>query len=294
MPITPHGFESSGGLISPKNPLDLRVISSNQLLASSSLPRVNIPDVSAIPIYYQGHIGSCTSMAVTWMTTYVNFLNDDKIKLLSARFVYALAKRDDGILPKTEQGSNVTVSIDKIIQYGICEDSFFPNDVNLSYEQYTDTTKISPEAYKDAYERKARNRVLITDLTFEGLKAAINNYHSVAVLVHIGKEWWTDVNGNISWSEKDLLPVRPPVNYTGGHEICIFGYNDDYIFFANSFSDQWGRRGIGYFGRDYMPHVFEAYALVDLPDSLIISIKQQEVDLLKKIVELLKQQIELK
>jgi hypothetical protein len=229
---------------------------------------------------------------------FLDYLESQTVRNYTPRFNYSLTKRDDGV-PAGDQGTNPVTAIGELINHGMCDDSFLPNDTTLPYETYKDVSLITPDAYSNALPRQAQSQVIIKDLSWTGLKAALQEYKVLALLIEVGAEMWTDINGNISWAEKDVLPIRPPQVIDSGHEVVLldaasFGLpTDGYLYFMNSWSDQWGRKGIGYFGQNYLPYVVEARAIVDLPDWVVNNLLQQK-SLLEKVVQLLKQLLQIK
>jgi hypothetical protein len=49
-----------------------------------------------------------------------------------------------------------------------------------------------------------------------------------------------------------------------GHLIVGHSYDEDNIYFLNSFGPTWGKKGHGWFGRNYMPWINDAGTLIDL------------------------------
>lgn len=93
----------------------------------------------------------------------------------------------------------------------------------------------------------------VDDTSFKGLKSAI--YQNGVILSGFSGD-------NVGWQ---TAYVKPPVNIQWGHAVALIGFNKDYIIFQNSWGLAWGKKGIGYIPKNYLP--FEAWAiLVDLPD----------------------------
>ncbi len=141
------------------------------------------------------------------------------------------------------------------------------NDTTLSLEKYSDRKSVTLDMRTRALPHVAMPYAFVNDLTFAGLKRAIYQYKGVILLIRVGSEFWTDKNGHTSWEEADILPLRTPKSIVSGHFVVAHSFDKDNIYFANSFSDDWGRKGHGYFKEDYMPFVIQAGATVDVPDT---------------------------
>ncbi|MCX6741017.1 MAG: hypothetical protein NTY61_01305, partial [Candidatus Parcubacteria bacterium] len=96
----------------------------------------------------------------------------------------------------------------------------------------------------------------VDDLSFNGLKSAI--YQNGVILAGFSGD-------DAGWQ---TARIKPPVKAKWGHAIALIGFNKDYIIFQNSWSENWGEKGIGYIPKNYSP--FESWSiLVDLPDDFV-------------------------
>ncbi|NCN95070.1 SH3 domain-containing protein [Candidatus Wolfebacteria bacterium] len=103
----------------------------------------------------------------------------------------------------------------------------------------------------------------VDDLTFEGIKKAIYVNGILLAGFHGSNQGW------------QTAYIRPPKagEYQWGHAIALIGYNKDYLIFQNSWSENWGEKGIGYIPKDYMP--FESWCiLTDLPFEFLADKKE--------------------
>jgi hypothetical protein len=113
----------------------------------------------------------------------------------------------------------------------------------------------------DGTKHPIASYAFLTDLSFSGLKQAIKDNGAVILLIYVNAQFWTAPNGRSSWNESDILPLRAPSDLyprVDGHFITCHSYDENYIYFANSFGTTWGRNGHGYFGQDYLTEVLEA------------------------------------
>lgn len=165
---------------------------------------------------------------------------------------------------------------------GVCHEQLCPDVLDDTFAQYTDASVLTDPMLNDAYPHGVTNYAFTDNPTWEQLRQAIYQNKAVIALVDCGDGWWA--NG---WSESATCPLKLG-NYASGHFICLWGYDEKYIYFRNSWSSQWGRNGDGYFDASYLPHVKEIGVGLDAP-----SIKQQIVFKYQQVIKLLQQEVEL-
>jgi len=101
----------------------------------------------------------------------------------------------------------------------------------------------------------------VLPLTFDELKKMIFLY-GVVLLGFYGDD--------IGW-QNDY--IKPPQTTKWGHAVFGISYDESYIYFQNSWGENWGIKGIGHFDKNYLP--FEAWIpLIDFPT------KYQGIDLI--------------
>jgi len=210
-------------------------------------------DVSMVPVYSQGKLPACGGHAGATLYGILENLGES----LSPRFVYALCKKIDGA--PNSQGTFARAILQVLQKYGVCSDDFFPNDVTLPYEEYSDWTKIPAAAYVDGLKRRIGPYARLTDLSFAGIKNAIYDHKLVLILAQVGDSMWTAPNGEPSWKAADILPLRPPAPVIDGHFWIDYGYLAADADFRNSFGAEWGSNGNGLYGEDYEPFIKEAW-----------------------------------
>lgn len=230
-------------------------------------------DIKKLPVWHQRKIGACVGHAIGKYKQKLDLVDDEKLTNLSARFLYALAKcRDDysgeGTYPRL---------VMKILQdHGCATEATVPNDTKLTHEDYVylrDEKKIPETAWKDAIKAKIKSYAFVT-ITKDGLKQAIIEANGCALLVQVGEEWYKDKNGKKSWLKKDILPIRPPKVVISGHEVWLYGYEDEgddtKFYILNSWSDDWGDKGTGYFyWSQYKSFINEGVTAIDIPNSIL-------------------------
>ena len=119
----------------------------------------------------------------------------------------------------------------------------------------------------------------------------------VMLALYVDENTYTDKDGNVTWEESKILPLRPPKRVNSGHAVTAYAYDKDYIYWQNSWGTEWGRKGVGYFKKEYEPYIYEAWTLVDLSNQEIIDLKKKlelKVSLYQRLIELWKQLLMLK
>lgn len=252
-PITPHGFENLGGRPKPIDERDLKLGAA--VPVGYTFPRtLTNNDAWNAPVEYQGQQPACGAHAGA--KTKGLALN----MRATPRFTWGDLKTFDGW--PIESGTDIRSIFKSITKQGVLDFAQLGNDVTLSIPDYA---KAPTQAFLTlAAKHSGMGYGFIQDLTFNGLKQFIADHGPTIILLRLGNEWWTAPDGTGSWAEKDILPLRTPAIVTSGHFVVAHSYDDDYIYFINSFSDRWGRRGHGFFGANYMPFINDAGALFPL------------------------------
>lgn len=214
-----------------------------------AIPESFLPTYS-VPIEHQRKLPACGAHAGAEVIEILT-----QTPPVSPQYLWKRIKQIDGYLPT--DGTDMP-SIFKILQKkGVCEESLLSNDTTLPLDVYTDPSSITTAMDANATLHTVNAYAFQFNPSFDDIKRAIYHHKAVVLLLRVGAEWWTDKNGNNSWQEKDILPLRTNVAITSGHFVTAYGYDKNYVYFYNHWSNQWGRNGIGYFGADYVSRVIE-------------------------------------
>ena len=213
-------------------------------------------DVFALPIEYQQKQPACGAHAGDF---YTEILRGGHY---SPRFTWANIKTFDGY--PVDSGTDMRSIFKSLQKTGALPFDLLGNDASLSEYSYA-YPDITPGMTAAAGLHKIDAYAFLNDLSWDGLRQAIYQNKGVLLLVEIGAEWWTAKNGQTSWAEADILPLRAPMAPVGGHFIVAHSYDENYIYFENHWSTAWGRQGHGYFDQSYLPFVREAGTAVVLP-----------------------------
>ncbi len=271
-------MNNTGLLDSPADKRDFKLSAVQASL--DYITEVFMPDYSMLPTYHQHKQPSCIGHAVAWMINFYEYTENQRTVFLSPRFIYALAKKDDGL--PYQDGTYYRVGLKEAKNYGVAEDLYFPNDTSLDRDSYNDVSQITSDAYDNAESKKIRSYVQLDDLSFDGIKQAIYQNKVVLLALQVDENMYTDRFGNVTWHEQDILPLRTPIN-KGGHAVVAIGYDLNYIYWKNSWGDTWGKEGTGYFGKNYIPYIKEGWTTIDLPDDVIEKLKTAQLSLIERL-----------
>jgi len=240
---------------------------------ATSIPVSFFSDVAPFPIKYQGKYGTCGGHAGAALETFL--VGKD----LSPKYLWKQIKVFDGF--GLDDGTDMRSIFKSLQNTGDCLESLCPNDLQSSVEEYSKYDTITDEMLNNAYPNGISNYAFIDNPSFTQIKQAIYKFGAVIGLLDCGTGWYTSKSGNLSWEEKDILPLRLG-EFISRHFVVLYGYDDKYIYFRNSWSDRWGAKGNGYFDASYVSHVIEIGTAIKGP-----SIKQQIITKYITIISLL-------
>lgn len=188
----------------------------------------------------------------------------------SPEYLWKKIKLIDGFKP--EDGTDMLSILKTLNQKGICSFESMPNNPDTWPTVYTDASTITQELDSEAQLHKTGVYAFAWNPSFEDLKQAVYDHKAVILLMRVGKEFWRDRSDNFStWKESDILPLTPWTPATSGHFVTAFAYDNDFIYFTNEWSADWGDKGIGYFGSDYSSRVVEIGTTVDSESKYIFT-----------------------
>lgn len=275
--MEPHSFDNPGAVQSPVDHRDFTQERVNGLAGAAPATHATSNQGAPLinfPIFYQGKTPACVAHSTAWAYIYKYWLTNKQQypTLLSPRFLYALCKANDGV-PNVE-GTYPRTAVNMLQKYGISPDSDYTNDVTLPLSTYQSTSLITPTAYTAAKPISGDTYISVA-LDVDSIKAAIDQYGSVLMCLSLDGQWWSAPNGTASWAADDVLPVRPPATIVSGHQVCIYGYDEKYLYFANSFGTAWGVNGYGWLDPTaYKPWFKECWAITELTPEVIQALQQ--------------------
>lgn len=242
--------------------------------APSSRPMVYMPDRSQIPVKMQGKYGTCGGHAGAAMESFLETLD------LSPKYLWKQIKVGTDLT--ADVGTDMRTIFKTLQNVGVCTEALCPDVLDATFQEYSDAASLTDAQKNDGYPHGINNYAFIDNPTWEQLCQAIYDNRAVLALVDCGDGWWLD-----GWSEEATCPLRLG-NYASGHFVVLWGYDEKYIYFRNSWSNAWGRNGDGYFDESYLPHVKEIGTGIDA-----LSFKQQVIFKYQSLIKLLQDYIAL-
>jgi hypothetical protein len=252
--VQPFKFKKLGAIHYERTGDELRVGAASPAIVTTGYED---PAFFTQPILMQGQSPECGGFSLAFALAYLLNQNEK----LSGSFAYAYEKTVDGV--PTVDGTTIAAIGKAAHMEGSSLETLFHDDgQNAEGVATTNFSTATPEAIQDAITRAGFIPLFLTDLSWNGLQAAVAKYKAVIVEAQVGEEWYTAPNGTISWAAKDVLPLRPPANVIDDHFFVLGGKcNATDIWFANSWSTAWGQEGFGYFAQNYIPFVRNAIVL---------------------------------
>lgn len=272
--MNPSTFKNTGYIKPSVSPETLKSFAPEKVAA---IPASFVTDITPFKevqnIFMQAQEPSCVAHGVTWAIMYHYWVKTGKYIKLSPRFVYALCKTVDNI--PANGGTYLKTALDIVMKYGVCEDSYFPNDTTLDVNTYTNASLISPEAYQNALQYRIDSYDFLSDLSPTGLNTAIYNEGKGDVVItgmDVSDWWWTGPNGLTTWSADSLLPLRP-IDTThpseSGHCTCLYAFGEEWDsahpsnwFGMNWWSAEWAYQGRYCLGTNDLPNIYEAATII--------------------------------
>ncbi len=273
--------KSFGGIERERKPSDFDL---GSFTPATDYPKVFKPDYIA-PIDMQNQTPSCGAHAGV---SAENILEEGFQG--SPEYLWKRMRFFDKLSP--DNGSNLATIMQIRKDYGICSKEICPSNANVSNSQFADPNTLTKEMDIEATNHKITTYAFGWNPTFEELKQKIYQHKSVILLLRVGAEFWTSKSGFSSWNPDDIFPLNPNLPISSAHFVTAYAYDEDYIYFVNSWSDKWGMKGIGYFGKDYISRCIEIGTSVrdvaskfQFTQTLKLGMSGTEVGMLQKVLK---------
>lgn len=251
-----------GGIIkeADKRNYDLDVV--NQHLGSAIPTIKSNNDYSMIPVDYQGKQPACGYHAGAFFKN-IKALKDGDASVKHGSPRYTTTKAYASGKYSTINGTDINSIFSIHRNNGICSYDRTGNDVTLPLDTYA-TIAITSDMETEASKNQTESEAFIYGPTWQQICQTIDIHGGCVLLMRVGENMYKGRNGISSWNEADILPLSP-ANYAmgSGHFVVAINYDENYIYFRNSWGETWGRRGDGYFGKDYLKYVNAIGVAVD-------------------------------
>lgn len=185
-----------------------------------------------VPVLDQGSEGACTGFGLATVANYLLLRRQvvsDSIPV-SPRMLYELARRYDEWPGENYSGSSARGAMKGWNKHGVCSESDWPYNLSRKDKQGLTDKRISAAKYRPL---GAYFRVNHQDLI--AMHAAISEVGALyaTATVHDG---WNHV-------KRDGIIVQS-ATILGGHAFAIVAYDSEGFWLQNSWSNQWGNKGL--------------------------------------------------
>ena len=280
--------EISFGAIDSIN--DKRTITGEMLDKSSTLPpneyKIDLNYFHTNTLSNQRQLGICTACAVriacesSYAIARAVELGYRQSFKIDDAWLYLMGKvLVDGNL---WEGSSAFTMLKASNKYGcpnVLDTRYFPLKLDATYAQFiadfnsTYGGRIPREILESAKKYKIGGYYKINVNSIEIAKAVSNDKLVISRFV-VGDNTYKDINGNVTWDNKKLSPLRRPKIVDGGHLWCIKAYkglDENQIgTLVNSWSENWADEGCIDFNLKEQSGLFtEAWVIDDIPLSVI-------------------------
>ncbi|MFH1784551.1 MAG: C1 family peptidase [bacterium] len=226
-------------------------------LMRAYLPVIKLPkkidySLKMSPVRDQGEEGTCVGFATAaGMKEYQEFLDYEKLVILSPRFVYSECKKIDG-MPRLE-GTTIRAAMQVLSDKGVCQEKFWP---------YQPHQKDKPKEGASSNAEKFRIITYARILNLNELRLSLATKGPCVIGVEVFEAMMKTKTGLVPMPKKHETSL-------GGHAFCVVGYDDKkkVIKFKNSWTDKWGKKGYGFLPYGYVErYMMDAWSSVDIDD----------------------------
>lgn len=220
-------------------------------------------DISSIPVIMQGFQPCCVEASLVMMLEYYYWLKTGTYTKLSFRFLAALTAQSDGV-NYAASGTSLAVAARIAADTGVCTAATFPNEITLVDGSFIDTTQIPAAAYEEAANFKLPSDfVVMENISWESINAAIEKYRLVLTCLYIDKDWYLSNVPN-----SNVLPLTPPSSWTdpsiSKHATVSYGFDETNRYVRNSFGTTFGNAGNAYYTSVYQPFIYGGLYIPEL------------------------------
>ena len=245
------------------------------LAAISATPTPTLPVALATDLTKLGaplnqmQTPSCVSHSIAMLMRLWWYLKTGQIVLFSPRYLHIRSGLVAGAGPNDGRDP---ISVMKIaMQYGCATEATCPNDTTLSPADYLNLA-ITPAMDAEAAAYKIPGYAPITPTQF-GIRQAIAKYGAVSLLMQISNAFWTDKNGNVTYAQAAIDPVRAPASQAdiiSGHELTGNEFDASLDGFINSWGATWAKGGSSdYLFNEWENYIVEAVAIAEIPPATL-------------------------
>lgn len=235
----------------------------------SSAPAIGV-DYSQVPGTFQGKQPACGAHSGSTLEAYLSMLSGETSTLSnSPRFLWKSIKDIDGY--PVETGTDMYSIFRALKSVGVCDLSLAPNLVDLPFQDYRNLP-VTDGMTQSASGRRIEAFATTYSPTFDQIRKAVIDHGAILIQMRVGANMYTARDGTITWEEGKIMPLSATrFSMDSGHFVVGIppqeGWDDQYVYWANSFGPTWGKQwkgvGVGYFGPEYAQFVYAIGTAID-------------------------------
>lgn len=203
--------KGTGVIFSPTDVRDRPYLASS--VAPEILPAIYKTDTSMFPVLDQFQIPACVSHTFARLMQIYWYKKTGKIINFSPRFLHAYTS--PGMAPS--DGRDPRVVAKACVTVGCCTTDLLPNDTQLDEATYQNVP--ITQAMLDEAKQYAMPPFQFVPIDSYDIRHAIYHNGGVALCFQVGKEWWTAVDGTVTYDPAKINPLRAPQVVISGHEV---------------------------------------------------------------------------
>jgi C1A family cysteine protease len=251
-PVTPSIIGRTYGYNrSPYDPRDIQFAATSPKLRLTALPPALNWKQFLGSVTDQLTVGCCTGEAAHNMREFLTrkWVRPPNPVELSPMFIYQNAVILDGQKPARDPGATVRSAVQVLQKYGAAPETDEPFDPKAV------GTMPSKTAYTDALTYRAG--------VYKGLYSLMDSKQCIAqgFVFNIGFAVYSSFESD-AFAADGIMPMpQPGEQNLGGHAVCVFGYDDTFMFPGTNLQgallcrNSWGI-GWGASGNFYMPYAY--------------------------------------
>lgn len=260
-------------------------------------------DYTPSDIEHQHKVGICTAISV------VQAAEKFYGKKFSPDFHYLMQKKF--IDKNWGEGSSLLNSLKSAKRFGFLPIEEFEKhcteqDRLLPYDEYITKLWDIPQKELDRLSTLSKNYPIqgyadVPITTTDIANAIARSPVGILVRYAVGSEWWTALDGRVSWAAKDINPLRAPTpkTFVSGHGIIMSKYDFsklNWVTLANTWGKNWNKKGLGNALLGYYSPTeawLPIFAAKKETEEELKAELQKKISLLQKIVLLYRKVVEL-
>jgi hypothetical protein len=219
----------------------------------------------------QGEDSSCTGFALAHVVDFLRYreIIPEPPKLVSARMLYEMAKRNDEWGGTAYEGSSIRGAIKGFFRNGVCSAEVAPDDPKRSKKEWVLSYEMAREARETRLGAYYRLQPDISDY-----HAALNEVGIIYASAQIHDGWEEPVARNPDKPlpdnntdkavprNTDTKKIPPGAKPIGGHAFAIVGYDREGFWVLNSWGPEWGVDGVAHWSyADWASTIMDAWVL---------------------------------